>query len=121
MGARLEFSKKVRDQAAIRAKGICEKCKLPFGGKRPEFDHILPAELKGKPELANCQVLCRPCHVAKTGVDVRMIRKGDRQRQRANGAKQVAGKIKSRGFQTSRKQPRIAKPALPPRELFRCQ
>lgn len=96
--AREEFPDKIKDQAAIRANGKCEKCGLPFGGKRPEFDHILPCVLGGKPTLANCMALCRACHAVKTTDDIRRKSKADRQRRKDNGAKRPAGKIKSAGF-----------------------
>lgn len=82
---RLEFPGKVRDKAALRAGGRCEKC----GGvyTKPEFDHILPDALGGKPELANCMVLCRQCHKEKTAQDVKRIRKADRERRAHLGAK----------------------------------
>lgn len=116
----LEFTGKIKDAAAKRADGKCEKCGLPFNGRRPEYDHILPAALGGKPELANCMVLCEPCHKAKTAKeDVPRIRKADRQRRAANGSKaEPRVKLQSKGFATSAKTPRIQKQSLPPRPLF---
>ena len=100
---RLEFSGKTRDQAAARAAGHCEACGLPFGGARPEYDHILPAAYGGLPTLANCRVLCRSCHAAKTATDVRGIRKADRQRKAGVGAARPKQKINSLGFVQSAK------------------
>ncbi len=111
----LEFSAKVRDQAAIRANGRCERCgdKLKGSG---EFDHILPAAYGGKPVLMNCHVLCRPCHVEKTGKDVRGMRKADRQRRNDNGAELPTKQpIKSRGFARSEK-PKREQLQLPDRK-----
>lgn len=106
----VEFSAKTKDNAATRANGSCEKCGLPFSGRRPHYDHILPAALGGKPELSNCQVLCEPCHKEKTGKqDIPRIRKSDRQRKAANGAARKPSQIQSRGFDTSAKKPKIEK------------
>jgi len=83
MAAREEFSARIKDQAWTRANGLCENnaCGLPIQKGKAHFDHILPDALKGKPTLANCQVLCIPCHIAKTAQDVKRIRKADRQRK----------------------------------------
>jgi len=111
----VEFSAKTKDQAFTRSNGHCEnaKCRLPFNGRRPHYDHILPAALGGKPELSNCQVLCEPCHKVKTGKeDVPRIRKSDRQRKAANGAARKPSQIQSRGFETAAKKPKIEKQPL---------
>lgn len=130
MTKRLEFSAKVRDQAAQRANGKCEMCGLPFNGRRPHYDHILPAALGGKPELANCQVLCEPCHKEKTGKqDIPRIRKSDRQRKAANGADRKPPQIQSAGFPKYEKPSKVAKggkieksalPSLPLPRLMRA-
>ena len=103
--SRLEFPGKVREKAALRAGGRCEKC----GGvyTKPEFDHILPDALGGKPELANCMVLCRQCHKEKTAQDVKRIRKADRQRRASLGANAPSARpLQSRGFSPSPKERR---------------
>ena len=103
MTARLEFSRKVRMAAFDRAAGRCD------------YDHILPAALGGKAELANCQCLCIACHKAKTASDVRMLRKADRQRAaRANAKPEPKQRIANRGFAKSDRA-RIEKPPMPPR------
>jgi len=126
----VEFTAKTRDQAAQRANGKCEKCGMPFGKKKPQFDHILPAALGGKPTIANCMVLCVPCHTEKTAkADVPRIRKADRQRRRDNGSKLAPTKpIQSAPFpevekpvRSDRKE-KIDKKALaplPPRRMYR--
>lgn len=125
MSKRLEFSAKVRDQAAQRANGRCEMCGLPFGGRRPEYDHVLPHALGGKPTLANCRAVCSPCHKAKTAKeDVPRIRKADRQRRAATGAHRPRPKIASNpdALKASQKVAQIDKatlPALPRRQLYR--
>lgn len=56
-------------QAALtRAKGACERC---GSGGRLEVDHIVPLRDGGANTRANLQVLCQPCHKAKTRVDRR--------------------------------------------------
>jgi 5-methylcytosine-specific restriction protein A len=84
--ARQNFSRKVQAEANARAAGKCESCRANLKVGEGEYDHILPDELGGKPTLANCQVLCVPCHKSKTGHDVRRMRKGDRQRDKHTGA-----------------------------------
>lgn len=118
---RIEFPSKVRVAAADRANGKCQKCGLPFGAKRKHFDHILPAALGGEPTLANCQVLCEPCHMEKTAKeDIPRIRKADRQKRAALGIKdERRQRIKSRGFPKVEKRPRIVKQQLPPRQLYK--
>lgn len=63
---RREFSQATKKEAWARAQGKCEKCGLPFDGRRPEYDHVLADGLYGEPTLENCEVLCPPCHRIKT-------------------------------------------------------
>lgn len=121
MTARLEFSRKVRMAAFDRAAGRCEgringdRCGADISDGRCDYDHILPAALGGKAELANCQCLCIACHKAKTASDVRGIRKADRQRAaRANAKPEPKQRIAGRGF-PKRDRVRIEKLPLPPR------
>lgn len=117
MTKRIEFTAKIRDKAADRACGKCQKCGLPFGGKKMHFDHILPLALNGESTLANCQVLCEPCHNEKTAKeDVPRIRKADRSRRAARGIKNANGpKIKSPGFPLKQEKPgKIDKSKLQP-------
>jgi len=109
---RIEFPAKIRDKAADRAAGKCQRCGLPFGGKKMHFDHILPLALNGESTLANCQVLCEPCHKEKTAKeDVPRIRKADRVKRAARGIKASDGpKIQSRPFPVK---PRAKKLPLP--------
>lgn len=85
--ARLEFSRKVRNQVFERANGHCEnkRCGAVLKPGEGEYDHILPAEFGGEATVANCMLLCRPCHKAKTARDIKRIRKSDRQRDKARG------------------------------------
>lgn len=125
--SRREFSAKIKDQAFKRAAGKCENkaCGLPLVVGKFAYDHILPDALGGKPELANCMVICTPCHAAKTGQrDVPMIRKADRQRRAHIGANvEPVKKIESAPFAPAAKQAKATKPlvkaSLPPRAMFR--
>lgn len=90
--ARREFSKAVLRAALARADGRCEGV-LPDGGRCPcalqvgrfHYDHIVPTALTEDASLENCQVLCRPCHAAKTVVDVGVIARVRRLRDRHAG------------------------------------
>lgn len=84
--ARKEFPRKIRQAAITRAAGKCEKCTAALKPREGEVDHILPDILGGEPVLANAQVLCRICHTAKSGDDIRRTRKADKQRDKASGA-----------------------------------
>jgi 5-methylcytosine-specific restriction protein A len=114
--ARKEFTRKIRQAAITRAAGKCEKCSASLKPGEAEVDHILPDVLGGEPVLANAQVLCRVCHAEKTADDIRRTRKGDRQRDKASGAIEPAGKL--RGPPKSPKQTPAGKSPLPPKNLF---
>lgn len=116
--ARREFARKVKAAAIARAAGHCEKCKAVLKPGEGEVDHILPDILGGEPVLANAQVLCRVCHTAKTGDDIRRTRKADRARDKASGAIRPTGKLKGRGFDKSPKPARQTKTSLPPVRLY---
>lgn len=95
----------------------CEKCKLP--AKKWEIDHIIACALGGTNDLSNARLLCLPCHrEEKTPQDVANIAKAKRREARHLGVKKDGPKLKSRGFQKSSKEPRICKPALPPRQIY---
>jgi 5-methylcytosine-specific restriction endonuclease McrA len=85
--SRREFPARVKAAVALRAAGHCERCgiKLRFG--EGQYDHVLPDALGGEPVADNCELLCSPCHRAKTTDDVGRIRKADRQRKVMEGRK----------------------------------
>lgn len=58
-----------RQAALTRSKGACELCGRRVA--RLEVDHIVPLRDGGANTRANLQVLCQPCHQAKTRVDRR--------------------------------------------------
>ena len=89
---RHEFSKAVLRAALARADGRCEgsfenggRCPCALQVGRFHYDHILPAALTDDASLENCQVLCRPCHAAKTVVDMGVIARVRRVRDRHAG------------------------------------
>ncbi len=107
---RKEFGAKVRKAVFNRAAGHCEKCKAALKTSEGELDHVLPDALGGEPVAANAMLLCRVCHVEKTGGDVKKIRKADRQRNNHTGAAQPKGKLKSAGFPAKAKAAKIQPP-----------
>lgn len=74
----------------IAAQGLrCQQCgkdvSLPAGNgfvtrrrDSAEIDHRVPVALGGADDPAQCEVLCRRCHKAKTRADVRRIAKAKR-------------------------------------------
>ena len=108
--SRIEFSPQTKRKEYDRANGICRGCNLPVSIGREQYDHILPLALGGKSELANCQLLCTPCHSEKTAKeDVPRIRKADRQRAKHVSARPVS-KMQSRGFANKPKSEKLPLP-----------
>jgi 5-methylcytosine-specific restriction endonuclease McrA len=123
MSKRLEFSRKTKTAIIARADGSCEACKAALKPGEGEVDHILPCELGGQPTVANGRLICKPCHKEKTAVDVRRIRKSDRQRDKASGAMRNPVTIRSAGFAKAAKPERAGKTDLPPlprNQLYRA-
>lgn len=117
--ARKEFSKSVKVQATKRATrdGVtyCEGCGLP--AKKWHYDHDNPDGLTGEPTLANCKLLCIPCHGVKTKQDVAKIARAKRREAVALGVRKEPT-LKSAGFALAPKQLRASKPLskeMPPR------
>jgi len=118
--SRLEFSRKTKAAIIARAAGKCEKCSGALKTGEGEVDHILPCSLGGEPTIANGRLLCRVCHKEKSAIDIRQVRKSDRQRDKHNGAmKAPVAKIQSAGFQKRERPERPKKPELPPRSLYK--
>lgn len=86
------FTRKQRNQMEERAGGRCEKCHDAIKPGSGDADHILPIELGGESEISNGQWLCKPCHKGKTALDIRMIRKADRMRDKARNTYGKRGK-----------------------------
>lgn len=99
--SRREFSKAVKREAFARANGVCEGndcgAKLTIG--KYHYDHRIPDALGGEPELWNCEVLCVPCHSAKTTkADVPAIAKTKRIQDRQKGIKKPRSMLGWRKF-----------------------
>lgn len=75
----------IDDMPHCEVKWAGERCgKLILG--TPEYDHIKPDGLQGKPTLENCQVACGACHKIKTHKHDRPImQKADEQKKAAAG------------------------------------
>lgn len=85
---RREFSKQVRRDAFLRAKGCCEgkDCGVKLDNRTVEYDHNIPDWMGGEPTLENCVVLCKVCHKQKTGKkDIPVIAKTKRLQDRRMG------------------------------------
>lgn len=99
--SRREFSKAVKRDAFARAGGLCEGegcgAKLTIG--KYHYDHRIPDALGGEPELWNCEVLCVPCHNAKTRKkDVPAIAKTKRIQDREKGIRKPRSMLGWRKF-----------------------
>jgi 5-methylcytosine-specific restriction protein A len=117
--SRMEFNRKTRAAIIARAAGYCEACSAVMKPGEGEVDHILPCALGGEPTVANGRLICRVCHVEKTAIDIRSIRKADRVRDKSTRAVVPKQKIPGRGFPVSQKAAaRQTKPPLPPRYLY---
>jgi 5-methylcytosine-specific restriction protein A len=118
--SRMEFNRKTRAAIIARAAGYCEACSAVMKPGEGEVDHILPCALGGEPTVANGRLICRVCHVEKSAIDIRSIRKADRVRDKSTRAVVPKQKIPGRGFPVSQKAAaRQTKPPLPYRPLYR--
>ena len=107
------FTRKQIAQLFLRAGGCCEVCGARLKTGEGDADHILPVELGGESELANAQLLCKPCHKDKSRGDIGRIRKSDRQRDKHTGAFQKGRRrssIQSRGFSKAEPQRTASRP-----------
>lgn len=102
---RRNFSAKTMLAEWEAAGKCCRACWTPLHRFNDgEYDHIIPTSIKPDNSLANCKVLCRPCHSRKTKGDRREIDKTRRILKKAAGKYKPKRKIKSRPFaQGSRK------------------
>lgn len=71
-----------RDVAAvfIKCDGRCAMCSEKVKLGEYAIDHIQALDHLGAHSLDNWQLLCRPCHIVKTGKDVKASAKGRRLR-----------------------------------------
>lgn len=86
---RRRFSTRALVSRLLEYEGRCAECKCKVGGAVGlDWDHIIPLAFGGIDGIDNLQPLCRPCHKAKTALDVGRIAKSNRVRARHLGAKQ---------------------------------
>ena len=83
------FSTSFRLNLFLMRKGLCAACSQKIdAGKAWDIDHILPLALGGTNAPENLQILCRPCHRAKTThSDIPRISKTKRLKARHLGAR----------------------------------
>lgn len=110
MTDRVEFTKKVRVEAFVRAGGLCENpsCKAKLKVGEAEYDHRIPFYISRDSSIENCQVLCVPCHRgpgAKTADDQRTIAKIKRVKMKHEGTFPPTSRpIPSRTFTNNRRE-----------------
>jgi 5-methylcytosine-specific restriction protein A len=126
--ARREFPRTIKVAVIKRSMRdglvICEEC--GEFAKRFEIDHIDADGLTGKPVLENARLLCRPCHLEKTKIDVAVIARAKRREAAYLGARAPSSRpIATRSFPRSskamaREEKAKASPraSLPPRSLY---
>ena len=85
---------RVQDRVASKTHDNCAVCGNP--AKPGEVDHIIPLILGGLHREANLQWLCKPCHGAKTKLDVKLKAKVARVRKRDLGIRKPS--LRSAGF-----------------------
>jgi 5-methylcytosine-specific restriction endonuclease McrA len=79
---------RVKERIARKYGDQCAHCKGPIGGRSSaRFDHIIPLILGGQNREDNLQLLCGPCHQAKTNLDVKLKAKVFRVRRKHLGIK----------------------------------
>lgn len=85
--------------ARERSGGVCAYPECDVAGPL-EYDHVLPLKLLGKHRPENIQALCKPHHLQKTKLDVKMIARAKRMAgetgQRARREKRGKGSIPAR-------------------------
>ena len=60
------FTPAQKREAYEHQKGLCKKCRKPFGLDGMEADHITPWIEGGKTHAVTCQMLCRECNRRKS-------------------------------------------------------
>lgn len=100
---RFEFSRKQRLEIWTRAKGHCEGCGMKLKAGEGDYDHRIAQGYGGENTVENGQLLCRPCHGQKTGIDKGITEKVKRIRDKHTGVFPPSkSKISSRGFGETR-------------------
>lgn len=102
---------RVKDRIVKQFGGACQECRTPFSERvKPEFDHIVSLINGGANAEDNLQPLCRPCHGAKTKVDVATKSTDYQKRAKSLGYFAPKQAIKSHGFQQARPQNSARRP-----------
>lgn len=79
---------RVKVRVFERCNGHCCECRVRIVGSiSPEFDHVTAIANGGRNAESNIQLLCKPCHAAKTKGDVAEKSFLYRKRLRAIGIK----------------------------------
>jgi 5-methylcytosine-specific restriction endonuclease McrA len=86
---RIEFTAKIKAEAAIRANGYCERCTCKLMAGHIEFDHVIPLAVGGESNLANCACVCTNCHKGKTRRDQADIGKARRRERKHIGIRKA--------------------------------
>lgn len=90
---------RVKVRTFERFKGKCADCTLVICGKLlPAYDHIVPLVAGGSNRESNLQLLCVPCHLVKTKVDVAEKSQMYHKRVKAVGIKRKRWSIGGRKF-----------------------
>lgn len=84
---RHEFAVATKLAAWKRANARCENCRLPFGGRRPEYHHRQEDFFGGAATLENCLCICPPCHRSFTSQAAPRMAKTRRQEKSVAGIK----------------------------------
>lgn len=71
--SRPSIPKRLRAQCFALANGKCEHCGSKLDPKAWDCDHVDPHHYVKCHDIENLQALCKPCHAAKTAMDVHGI------------------------------------------------
>lgn len=99
--------------------GICCLCNMKIDGVRDPWivEHLICLGLGGADEDKNCAPAHETCRREKDKIDVAMVAKAKRNKQRHLGIKPETQKIRSAPFPKSTK-PRHERNQLPPRRMY---
>lgn len=65
-----DAARRLRARVRKAVSGTCANCRFAFLPSAVDIDHIVPLSRGGEDVASNVQVLCRPCHKAKTRTDM---------------------------------------------------
>jgi 5-methylcytosine-specific restriction protein A len=87
---------RVKLRIHAKAEGMCAVCGLE--ALTGQYDHIIPLIIGGPNKESNLQLVCVPCHKAKTALDVKLKAKVARVRKHHLGIKKRRRTIPGRRF-----------------------